>query len=457
MAQPSVSQEDPEGVRKCAALLARYYRDLGCQEVEIVQTPSLPCVWAYYDAGARRTLVVYSYFDTNVVGDGWDYSPYDVAVTERPPFRRVVYGRGATCKGAFLAFIIALSAIREVEGNLPMNLMFLSEGEEFLGSPHIPFLIERYRDRLAKTDAVLWPGPCQTATGDVSLFLGNKGCLAIELMCSGDRWRRGPVGGATHSSTQCVVDSPAWRLIQVLSTLYDPESNRILVNGFYNGLREPNAADMALIDSLADRYRGKENTAIPGIGPDSRVDRFLNNLTGRDLFLRFCFHPTMNIYGLRAGFTGPGTVLWTLPNTAYCNIDCRLPPDLDPNMCQEMIREHLDRSGYADIEIKTLMSVGAQKLSIEDDIAQAALRVFRLWNKTPIVWPRRGVSGPAGYFSQLLGLSVLGSTGMGYASGHAGPNEFLVVEGNESVGGLRELEQSYADLIYAYAAYPAEI
>jgi acetylornithine deacetylase/succinyl-diaminopimelate desuccinylase-like protein len=250
-----------------------------------------------------------------------------------------------------------------------------------------------------------------------------------------------------------VVDHPTWRLVQALATMYDPADNRIMVEGFYDGLREPSTDDIALIDALASRYQGNEASAIPSLGPGV-VNRFIGDLTGRDLFLRYCFQPTMNINGLRAGYTGPGTALWTLPNVASCTIDHRLPPDLDPQVCLQKIREHLDQHGYSDINIKVLMSIGAQKLNVADEIAQAALRVFRAWDLDPAIWPRKGASGPTGLFSQLLDLNVLGATGMGYASGHSAANEFLVVEGDGKVGGLVELEQSFADLIYSYAAYP---
>ena len=454
MAQPSVSQESPDDVRECASYVAAIYRSLGCGEVEVVETPGLPAVWARYDAGAPKTLAVYSYFDTNVVGPGWDRPPYDVALEPRPPFEEVLYGRGAASKGAVLAFINALSAIREVEGELPVNFMFVCEGEEFLGSVHVPYLIERFRDSLSEADAVLWPGPCQTAAGDAAFFLGNKGCLKIELECSAERWGRGPVGGAAHSSTQGVIDHPAWRLVHALATLYDPETNTSKVPGFYDGLLPATDADEKLIDDLAARYAGHEASAVPGVPPGVSVPQFAGGISGRDVFHRFCFQPTMNIDGLRAGFTGPGTTLWTLPNAAYCTIDHRLPPDMDPQRVLQKIRERLERTGYGDVGVRTLMSIGAQKLSVEDDVAQAALRVFEAWNVDPVVWPRKGVSGPSGAFSQMLGVPVLGSTGLGYASGHAGPNEFLVTKASGAVGGLSEMERSFADLVYAYAAYP---
>lgn len=455
MAQRSISQENV-GVQECAEILLRYYRELGCQQAEIVETGGLPAVWAHYDAGAPLTLAVYSYFDTNVVGSGWHCDPFEAKVAEHGPFPAVVYGRGAGNKGAYVGFLNALQAIRTVEGNLPVNLMFVSEGEEFVGSPHIPALIDRYRPYLSRANAVLSPGPSQTPDGDVTLFLGNKGCLHIELECSGQRWGRGPQGKPVHSSAQCVVEHPVWRMVHALATLYDPGEERILVDGFYEGLRGPTAADQALIDALAARYAGREAAAVPGVGSVEAIKGFVSGISGRDVFLRYCFQPTMNINGLRAGYTGPGTTLWTLPHAAYCTIDHRLPPDLDPEICLQKIRAHLDRRGFSDVGIKVLSSMGAQKLSVEDDIAQAALRVFRQRGIEPIVWPRRGASGPTGIFSQMLGLSVLGSTGMGYASGHSTGNEFLVVEGDGRVGGLVELEQSFADLIYSYAAYPSE-
>lgn len=454
VAQPSVSQEN-DGVLECATLLARDCRALGCAETEITQTPGLPAVWARFDAGAARTLAVYSYFDTNTVGSGWDHPPYDAVVAPRPPFAAVLYGRGAGNKAGFAAFMNALLAIREVDCTLPVNLMLVAEGEEFVGSPHVPLLIERYRRHLSTANGVLAPGPCQSASGDPTLALGNKGCLHIELECSGDRWGRGPAGGPVHSSTQCVVDHPVWRLVRALCTLYDPAGNRILVDGFHEGLREPTPEDVALIDALAERYRGHEAAAIPGLGP-GKVNRFAGDATGRDLFLRYCFHPTMNINGVRAGYTGPGTTLWTLPHAAHCTIDHRLPPGLDPHVCLKKIRAHLDQNGFSDINIRVLMSVGAQSLSLKDDLARAALRVFRAWNVEPVVWPRRGASGPTGFFSQMLGLPVLGATGMGYASGHSAGNEFLVVQGDGNVGGLVELEKSYVDLLYSYATYPAD-
>jgi acetylornithine deacetylase/succinyl-diaminopimelate desuccinylase-like protein len=456
MAQPSVSREDEAGVKACAELLKGYFLEIGCQEAEVAETPRLPSVWAHYDAGASKTLAVYGYFDTNLVGTGWTHDPYDVVLAEHKPFKEVVYGCGSGSKGGFAAFLNALESIIEVEGTLPVNLMFLIEGEEFLGSGNIPILIERYRDKLETADGLVWNGPAQNAIGDVSLSLGNKGCLHIELQCTGDHWGRGPQGGTTHSSTMGVVDHPVWRLVHALSTLYDPETNKVLVEGFYDDLREPNEDELLLVDKIIARFAGQEASAGALVGNPDRIKHFRDDMDGRDAFMSYCFQPTMNINGLRGGFTGPGTTLWTLPNEAYCTIDHRIPPDLDPDDLSKKIRAHLDAHGYGDIGIEVLMNVTSSTLSVQDPLAKAGIRVLEDWGIEPVIWPRKGASGPPGYFSTLLGLNVLSSTGIGHATGHGSPDEFLVIEGDGKVGGLIELEQSYVDLLYSYANYPNE-
>jgi len=91
-------------------------------------------------------------------------------------------------------------------------------------------------------------------------------------------------------------------------------------------------------------------------------------------------------------------------------------------------------------------------VGVDDALVQAALATFEARGIEPVIWPCRGTSGPTGHFSKQLGLGVLGATGTGYASGHSGPDEFLVVEGDGRVGGLTELEQSFADLVLTYAS-----
>ena len=220
IAQPSIALEN-RGVEECAALLSSIFSEIGIPDSEIVQTPGFPAVHAYSKGNSNKTLAVYSFYDTNVVGENWTKSPFEGIIEKRDPFQKVLYGRGAGNKGGLIAFLNVLEAIFRVEGILPVNIFFIIEGDEFLGSNQIPYLIEKFGNKLKESDALFVPWACQTINGDVTLYLGNKGCLHLELKCSGDLWGKGPVSGPIHSSTQCIVDHPVWRLVTALNTMYD--------------------------------------------------------------------------------------------------------------------------------------------------------------------------------------------------------------------------------------------
>lgn len=443
---------DAEGIGHAASFLATRLRALGCQVVQVLDGHGLPAVWASLETGAPRTLGVYGYLDTNSLGTGWTVDPYAGVVAPHPRFPRVLYGRGAASKGGLLAFIQAVQALRDAGAPMPADLHFLVEGEEFLGSGQMPGLIQRFAAPLAQAEAVVWPGPAQAANGDIALFLGNKGMLKLEVSCTSAAWGRGPMGAAAHSSTQGVLDAPVWRLIHALATLYDPRTGRILVEGFAEGLHRPSAEDQALLEALAVLYQGREAAAVPGIGPRATAPHFLNDIAGIEVFRRYCFEPTMNIDGLAAGMTGPGTPAYTLPEIARCTIDHRLPPGLEPEACLARVRAHLDRQGYPDIVLNVLAMVGPQKLPAGHPLVRAAGVALARRGVAPTLWPCRGTSGPSGHFSALLGKGVLGSTGQGHASGHTGPDEFLVVEGDGKVGGVNELVGSFADLLLDYGS-----
>jgi len=231
--RPSVSVEG-SGMRECAELVAERYSRLGCREVEIVDTETFPGVWAYYDAGAPLTLVNYNMYDVRSVGDrsAWSHDPFGAEIEPRGEFPAVLYGRGALVpKGPDTAWLGALQAIRAVTGTLPVNIAFLAEGDEILGSQSYAGLIERYRDRLAGVEGCVYFRAAQNRRGELPLMLGYKTFITFELRSSGRSWGRGPVEQAAHSATSSIVDSPALRLVQALTTLYR-EDGQIAVDGW---------------------------------------------------------------------------------------------------------------------------------------------------------------------------------------------------------------------------------
>jgi len=184
--RPSVSVEGA-GMRECAELVAEHYRALGCGEVEIVETETFPGVWAYYDAGAPQTLVNYSMHDVRSVGNrsAWSHDPFDAVVEPADEFPAVLYGRGALVpKGPDIAWLSALGAIRAVTGTLPVNIAFLAEGDEILGSQSYAGLINRYRDRLRGIAGCVYPRAAQNRRGELPLTLGYKTFMTFELRAS---------------------------------------------------------------------------------------------------------------------------------------------------------------------------------------------------------------------------------------------------------------------------------
>ncbi|MEA4894632.1 MAG: M20/M25/M40 family metallo-hydrolase [Oscillospiraceae bacterium] len=453
IAQPSISVEG-RGMQECAELVLKHLKELGCTEAELIETSGFPGVWGYYDAKQPKTLVVYGYFDSNSVGNGWTVDPFGAVVGEKAPFKKVLFGRGIKNKGPILTFINALKKIIEIDGTLPINVMFLIEGEEFLASRNVSFMIDKYKDRLSKADYGLCTEASVSPSGVPIITLGNKGFIHLDMKVSGEKWGRGPEGSFVHGSAQCVVDSPAWRLVQALSTMFNPETQEIIIEGFGEGITEPTEAENKLMDRLLEQFADKPlQDVLPYVsGQPGKVNKFVLDLEGRELLNRYLFYPTLNINGLRAGYTGQGTPMFTLPTEAIARFDIRMPRNMTFDQTLGAIRKHLDSHGFSDITLDVMGGYGSTGSDMEDDLVQAALKTFKGSPNETLIWPRKSASNPAGIISGKLGIKVLAGFGNGIiVGGNAGPDECLVIESGDYRPGLRELEASFINLVYNYA------
>lgn len=143
--QPSISAENL-GIRECATIVKDYLKRLGCKDACLVETSGNSVVYGYYDAGADKTVIVYMMYDTQPVDEpGWIVPPLEGCVVEMPPFGRCLVARGAiNTKGELGAFLNACESITTVGEEIPLNLIFVVEGEEELGSRHLPEFIDKY-------------------------------------------------------------------------------------------------------------------------------------------------------------------------------------------------------------------------------------------------------------------------------------------------------------------------
>jgi acetylornithine deacetylase/succinyl-diaminopimelate desuccinylase-like protein len=353
--------------------------------------------------------------------------------------------RGATNqKGPERAFLNALESIIAVEGNLPVNIMVAAEGEEELGSPHYPQIIDAYEERLQQADGVLFPFNSQSPDGKINMILGVKGILYFEMVATGGEWG-GPKEAEIHGSYKAIVDSPVWRLVKALSSMTSPDGNTILVPDYYDGIIPPTEEESLLINA------GIENRDEAQMLERIAVDHWIDGKTGTDAVVEFLYQPSLNIDGIWGGYTGEG-VKTILPHQASAKVDSRLPPGLDPDEALDKIRRHLDAEGFSDVEIRKLSGYPASQTSAEAPAVQAAVSVFSKYASNINLQPRIAGSAPFYQFTSRLGLPLV-PTGMGFGTGAHAPNEIMLIEpgpGIEAVG-LADIEKAYVDFVYALA------
>jgi acetylornithine deacetylase/succinyl-diaminopimelate desuccinylase-like protein len=440
--QPSISAED-RGVRECAELVKKYIKDLGCKNSRLVETSGFPVVYGYYDAGAEKTIIIYLMYDTQPVDDpGWTVPPLEGQVVNMPPFGECLVARGAiNTKGELRAFLNACESIKAVGEEIPVNLMFVAEGEEELGSRHLPEFIEEYVDELKKSDAVFFPYADQDQKGKVVNYLGVKGIVYFELEVDGKSWSYGPTEFDIHGSNKAWVDSPAWRMIQVLSTMTTKNGNEVLIDGFYENALPPSPEDLELLEKLEKTFDEDSMKEL------MKVKKFIEDAHGRKALLKYLFSPSLNINGIWGGYTGPGTKT-VLPYKITAKVDVRLVPNMTVKEVIPRIRRHLDKHGFQEVKIIELEEgYGWAKTSLNDPVAQAVIKTYQEFGYRPEIWPHMAGSAPFCMFNrEPLNLPfVVGGLGHG-GRAHA-PNEYIVVQEGGPTGGLRTLEKSYVAIL----------
>ena len=442
MRQPSISAQNV-GVRDMAEMVRADFEALGFAEAELVETRGHPRVWGYYDAGAEKTLMVYMMYDVQPVEpEDWRSPPFEAAIVDTPQGKAIMARGSTNQKGPQRAFLNAVQSILAVGGELPVNLMITAEGEEELGSPNYPEIIDRYKERLKRADGVIFPMSGQDAQGQASLVLGVKGIIYWELEARGGAWG-GPVEAEIHGSYKAITDSPVLRLTQAISTLVSDDGNTIEVPGYYDGVRPPTAEEQSLIAG----YVQKENLST--LRELLGIERWIDGMEGVDVLHDLIYTPTMNIDGLWAGYTGEG-VKTILPHMATAKMDSRLPVGIDPAEALAKIRAHLDANGFEDVAMNVLAAYPASQTSVDTNLVRSAIAVYKRHGATPTVNPRIAGSAPFYQFTERLGLPMI-PFGLGHGRGAHAPNEVYVIEPSGQVAGLAEIEKAYVDLLYALA------
>jgi acetylornithine deacetylase/succinyl-diaminopimelate desuccinylase-like protein len=445
--QPSIAAEN-RGVNEGCELTMRLFRDAGFQSVTKVPTDGQPGIFATLDAGAPRTVGLYFMYDVKQADPSeWSSPPWDAKLVDKAGFGKVIMGRGAVNqKGPESAFLAALHAVRGAGRKLPVNLVLVAEGEEEIGSPHFAQVARKpeVAAALKKCSGVFMPSASQDPDGSVTVSLGAKGVIELELVSSGETWGRGPKKDV-HSSHRARLDSPSFHLVQALATLVTPDGDPA-IDGFADAARPPSPEQVAMLDAAAKRL--DEATAKRLLS----ADRWAHDLPWRASLERYLFTPTVNIEGLVGGYTGSGGKT-VLPHRAVAKLDLRLVPDMTFADALAKLKAHLAKRGFGDVEVNASGGYDPTQTPADAALIRAQTVVYEKDGLDPLLWPRNAGSYPGWVFtSEPLKLPA-GHFGLGHGSGAHAPDEYYVIEStNPKVAGYDGAVRSFADYLYELAA-----
>ncbi len=443
---PSIAAENRGVETGCAQMLA-LVKDAGFQHAVRMPTSGKPGVFATLDAGAPRSVGVYFMYDVKQADPSeWSSPPFEARLVDKPGFGKVLVGRGAVNqKGPESAFLAALHAFRGAGVKLPVNLVFVAEGEEEIGSPHIPEIVRKPEvlAALGKTMGVFMPSASQDPDGSVTVSLGAKGVVECELVSSGAKWGRGPTKDV-HSANRARLDSPAFHLVQALATLVTADGDPA-IDGLTAHVKPPTAAQAALLDAAAKRL--DEATAKKMLG----ATRWIHDASWRESLERLAFSPTVNIEGLVGGYTGPGGKTM-LPNKAVAKLDLRLVPDMTFDGAIAALKAHLAKRGFGDIEVNVSGGYGPTETSADAPLIRAQMAVLKHDGLDPLLWVRNAGSYPGYVFTDEPLKLASGHHGLGHGSGAHAPDEYYVIEStNPKVSGFDGAARSFVDYLYELA------
>ncbi len=423
---PSISAktEYREEVRRAAEWLVERMLEAGLDIAELIPTAGHPVVVGEWrGAPGAPTLLVYGHYDVQPPEplEEWITPPFEPAIREGK-----LFGRGSVDdKGQLYLHLKAVEAYIGAHGRLPVSVIFLIEGEEEVGSPHLEQFLVENQERL-RCDAVLISDTTMFAPGLPSITTGLRGLAYMEVRVQGPSvdLHSGAYGGA--------VVNPANALAKIIARLHD-EQGRVTIPGFYDEVRELPDEERAAIRNLPfEEERLREEVGAVGLGGEADFSA-LERLWTR---------PTLDVNGLLSGYTGEGAKT-VLPARAMAKISMRLVPDQDYRDIARRFAEHVRQLAPegVTVEVEALHGGPPWYAEPKGEIFQAAQRALAAAFGREPVFIREGGSIPiVQAFEQTFGAPVvLIGFGLPGENAHA-PNEWMSLDnytrGTEAIANL---------------------
>lgn len=389
-----------------------------------------PVLFAELAGESGRWLLFYNHYDVTAPGDeaAWSVPPFSAEVKDS-----VMYGRGTSDhKASFVARVAAIRELLKQGGRLPVGIRFLVDSEEESGSPGLEDILRAHGPEL-QADGGLYSGGALDEKERPVIRAGSKGMCSLRLSVT-------TAAQHLHSKWAVLVPNAAWRLIAALNTMYEPETGRVLIPGFLDGVRPVTDLEreaLAELDFGFDEFSEAVGMrhAAPGVTESNVLERIM-------------FAPTFNLAYFSAG-NGGRTVL---PADAVAILDVRLVPDQDTGAMRELIASHLEANGFSDVKIETLGGSNPDKCDLGDPVVRA-LRVAaeETYGQRPQVHPSGAGSGPRYLFKKYLGISLVQDPGASWL----GSNDHAADENIRLADYLANIELTRRFITH-YARFAAE-
>ena len=358
---------------------------------------------------ARRTLLIYGHYDVQPPEplEAWDSPPFQPTIRNGR-----IYGRGsADNKGQFFAHFKAIESVLKTGERLPVNVKFLLDPEEEVGSPSLNAFCREHKDLFAADMALNSDGPMDSS-GRPRLSFGNRGVLYVEVNARGANTdlHSGNFGGP--------VPNPAWRLVEFLSTLRKPDGT-VAIEGFYDNIIPPTPKELEMMARIPfDEKKFKEKYGLQKFAPPEDIS-FMEKIM---------FRPTLNIAGFTSGYGGEGSKT-VLPCKGTLKMDMRLVVKQDPEDIYQKFLAHVKKNGFHDLEVMMHHYYYPSRTSVDHPMApKFAEAIRRGFQQEPVLIPAGGGSFPGAAIRNILNIPIL-SVPYGNAdeNNHA-PNENLAID-----------------------------
>ena len=406
---PSISTlaENKEDMQTAARFVADKLKDAGLNKIEIFQTEGHPLVYGeWLGAPGKPTVLIYGHYDVQPVDpiELWTSLPFEPTIVGDN-----IFARGATDdKGQMYMHIKSVEAYFKTNGSLPLNVKFLIEGEEEIGSTNLSVFLKNNTE-LLKCDSVLISDTALFAPGVPTLTYGLRGLCYMEIEVTGPSrdLHSGSFGGG--------VPNPINILTKIISQLVDKDG-KIKITGFYD-------------DVLKVSKKERENFKLLKFSEKEwGKDIGLKHLTGEKGYTtleRIWARPTLDCNGIWGGFTGQGAKT-VIPSKASAKISMRLVPHQDPKKIEKLFTKYVQKIAPKEVSIKVTGLHGGYPVItlLEDKATIAGAKAMQLAFGKKTVFMREGGSIPivVEFANRLKAAPVLMGLGLNSENLHS-PNE----------------------------------